>query len=506
MLLHHPFQATAQRVPDRCALVCGERRHSYAEVERLAAGVATQLRQAGVARGDRVLLMMDNSVELVAAIYGVLKAGAVMVPVHALTRADKLAWLLQHTEAVALLTQASLHSAFRPALLRSPGLRLCSVAGGAVQGAERPFPRGEAPTLAPADAEGVIDQDLAALLYTSGSTGRPKGVMLTHLNMLSAARSVSDYLGLQGEDVIFNALPLSFGYGLYQVLMAFALGATVVLERSFAFPQRVLQTLARERVTVFPGVPTMHALLLAQSGLERHDLGALRLITNAAAALPLAHVQALQQRLPQARLYSMYGLTECKRVSYLPPEQLALRPGSVGRGMPNQEMWLVDEAGRRLPHGHTGELVVRGSHVMRGYWRDPEQTELRLRHGPLPGERVLHTGDLFRTDEQGYLYFVARSDDIIKSRGEKVSPREVEDVLYALDGVFQAAVVGVPDATLGQAVKAFVVPSPGHRLDERAVLRHCMDHLESFMVPRSVCFVDALPHTDTGKITRAGLA
>ena len=206
----------------------------------------------------------------------------------------------------------------------------------------------------------------------------------------------------------------------------------------------------------------------------------------------------------------MYGLTECKRVTYLPPEQLDVRPTSVGRGMPNEEVWLVDEAGQRLPNGSTGELVVRGSNVMLGYWDKPEATAQRLRPGPAIGGQagapVLHTGDLFRTDSEGYLYFVARKDDIIKSRGEKVSPKEVENALYAIEGVFEAAVIGVPDELLGQAVKAFVVCQPGVTLTEREVIRQCLARLESFMAPKHVEFVEALPKTDTGKIKKTGLA
>jgi acyl-CoA synthetase (AMP-forming)/AMP-acid ligase II len=248
-------------------------------------------------------------------------------------------------------------------------------------------------------------------------------------------------------------------------------------------------------------------------------------MTNTAAALSEQQISRLRALFPQAALFSMYGLTECKRVTYLPPEQLDVRPTSVGRGMPNEEVWLVDDAGKRLPNGSTGELVIRGSHVMRGYWGDPAATALRLRPGPmpgetvlkpeetaqrlkpgpLPGEQVLYSGDLFRTDAEGWLYFVARRDDIIKSRGEKVSPREVENAIHALPGVFEVAVVGVDDAVLGQAIKAFVTPVPGAQLSERDVIRHCMARLESFMVPKSVEFVDALPKTDTGKIRKTSL-
>jgi acyl-coenzyme A synthetase/AMP-(fatty) acid ligase len=229
-------------------------------------------------------------------------------------------------------------------------------------------------------------------------------------------------------------------------------------------------------------------------------------VTNTAQALSEAQIREIRRTFPQATLCSMYGLTECKRVSYLPPDQLDVRPMSVGRGMPNEEVWLIDEDGRRRPNGSTGQLVVRGSNVMRGYWRKPAETAERLKPGDLPGEMVLHTGDIFRTDEEGYLYFVGRRDDIIKSRGEKVSPREVENVLYAIDGVLEAAVIGVADPVLGQAVKAFLVLKAGFQYSEREIVRHCLARMESFMAPKHVEFVAALPRTDTGKISKRGLS
>src|SRR5262249_7180465 len=329
----------------------------------------------------------------------------------------------------------------------------------------------------------TIDQDLASIIYTSGSTGEPKGVMLSHLNMTSAATSISTYLGLRDDDIVFNVLPLAFDYGLYQVLMASRVGACVVLHRSLAFPVKILEAMARERVTVLPFVPTAFSMMLNVSSLRSFDLSALRIVTNTAAALSEAHIREIRAAFPQATLFSMYGLTECKRVTYLPPDQLDKRPTSVGRGMPNEEVWLVDDQGKRLPDGSTGELVIRGSNVMRGYWEKPEHTARRLKPGPTPGEMLLYSGDVFRTDSDGYLYFVARKDDIIKSRGEKVSPKEVENVLYGLEGVQDAAVIGVADDVLGQAVKAFVVLRPGARHGEKDVLRQCHAFLALFTVP-----------------------
>lgn len=508
VLLHHDFDRLAREHPVRTALVCGEERVPYADLARRARVLASALQARGVRRGDRVAIFLENGVEFVAGVIAVLRVGAVFMPINPTTKDDKLAYMLNDARASALLTEAPLASVWVPAVGTSPSVHTVVVLG---EGAAAPA--GAATTIpwpAEEDAEPevppTIDQDLAAIIYTSGSTGFPKGVMLTHLNMVSACRSVSTYLGLRDDDVIFCALPLSFDYGLYQVLMAFRVGARVVLERNFTFPVKGLEVMAAERVTVFPGVPTMFSMLMVLKNLDRFDLGALRMMTNTAAALSEQHIRQLRAIFPQATLFSMYGLTECKRVSYLPPEQLDKRPTSVGRGMPNEEVWLVDDDGNRLPNGSTGELVIRGSNVMRGYWEKPEETAKRLRPGPIAGEMLLYSGDLFRTDDEGWLYFVSRRDDIIKSRGEKVSPREVENAIHGLAGVYEVAVIGVPDEVLGQAIKAFVTLTPGAQLTEREVIRHCLAHLESFMAPKYVEFVDALPKTGTGKIKKTGLA
>jgi acyl-CoA synthetase (AMP-forming)/AMP-acid ligase II len=198
----------------------------------------------------------------------------------------------------------------------------------------------------------------------------------------------------------------------------------------------------------------------------------------------------------------MYGLTECKRVSYLPPDQIDVRPTSVGRGMPNEEVYIVDDKGQRVAPGVIGELVIRGSNVMKGYWELREETNKVLKPGPFPGEKVLHSGDLFRSDQEGYLYFVGRKDDIIKTRGEKVSPREIEDVIYGVDGVAEVAVIGVPDPVLGNAIKAVVSLRPGATVTQREILSRCREKLEDFMIPKLVEFQASLPKTDSGKISK----
>jgi long-chain acyl-CoA synthetase len=487
------LEQSARRQPDKVALVCHDRRVTYAALDAQANALAHALVTAGVNRNDRVAVFLDNSVESVTAMFAALKAGGVFVIINPTTKTDKLAYVVNDCGAAALVTDASRLAGIADRLHELPRVPAIVPAGAA--GAETQPVRGRR----------GIDADLAALIYTSGSTGRPKGVMATHLNIVSAATSITSYLENTEEDVILDVLPLAFDYGLYQVLMAFKVGATVVLERSFTYPYAVLETLVRERVTGLPIVPTMAAILL-QLDLGRFDLSRVRYITNTAAALPAEHIRRLRTLCPHVRIYSMYGLTECKRVSYLPPEELDRRPTSVGRAIPNSEVYLVDEQDRRLGHGAVGELVVRGSHVTRGYWGSPEETAGRFRPGPVPGEQVLYTGDLFRMDEDGYLYFVGRRDDIIKTRGEKVSPREVEEALHAHPAVAEAAVMGVSDPVLGEAIRAVVTLREGAHVSERELLRHCRQRLEDFMVPKYVEFHASLPRTPTGKIARRALA
>jgi amino acid adenylation domain-containing protein len=505
------LEVSAARSPDKTALICGPQRLSYGEIERRCNRLAHSLREAGVAPRDRVAVQLENGVEAVVGIFGTLKAGATFLTVNASAKPEKLVYVLNDCRAAALITDRERLRALEAYLQDLPYLRVIVVIGADAAGCPAGQPvlswelaLEERPGLEQPPKNTCIDMDVAALVYTSGSTGKPKSVMVTHLNICSTTASVTRYLENTAEDIILNVLPLSFTYGLDQIFMAFRVGATVVLERSFAYPYAVLETMQRERATGFPLVPTISATLL-EMDLGGMDFPHLRYITNAAAAWPVDHIRKLRRLLPRVKLYSMYGLSECKRVSYLDPAQIDIRPESVGRGMPNQEVYIVDESGRRLPPGETGELVVRGSHVMPGYWERPEETARVLRPGTFPWEKVLYTGDLFRMDEEGYLYFVARKDDIIKTRGEKVSPREVEEALYGIQGVVEAAVVGVQDPILGQALKAVLALRDGVALTEQDVRWHCARLLEDFMVPKYVEFRSSLPKTPSGKIVRREL-
>ncbi|MBC8003671.1 MAG: AMP-binding protein [Opitutaceae bacterium] len=511
-LVQDLLELSAARLPAKTALVCDGRRFTYHELDLMANRCADALRSLGVQRGDRVGIYLPNSLEIIVGIFGALKAGAVFVPIHPSTKQDKLRYILDNCRATALLADARSDAAGWTKMPECPvrsikGVIVCGKGSDAAEGSGVPCLAFGAIQGSFSDQRPIrvgIDLDLACLIYTSGSTGEPKGVMSDHSNVLFAASSIVSYLGNVESDVVINVLPLSFDYGLYQLLMTFLFGGTLVLERSFTFPATALKLMEQEGVTGFPGVPTIFSMLL-QMDLSTFDLSRLRYLSNTAAALPASHILAIRNKFPQATLFSMYGLTETKRTLYLPPAELDRRPGSVGISIPGTEAWVEGDNGERLSPGEVGELVARGRHVMRGYWEAPELTARRFRPGPIPGERVCHTGDLFKQDEDGFFYFVGRKDDIIKSRGEKVAPKEVENVLYALPGVIEVAVVGVPDPLLGQAIKAFIVVNDAS-LTHQTVMAHCRRNLEDLMVPKHLEFRSELPKTSSGKINKTGLS
>lgn len=500
MRLEQFLRDSARLRGDKTALIARDMRLTYAELDSMSDRLAARLGDLGVGRGDRVLVFMDNCWEAAVSVFAIAKAGAVFSPINPSTKADKLDFIIGNCRARAVLTQARLLPVVTEANDGGELIVVSTAAGGkAPEGAvsfEECLQGSAAMPL-----HGGIDVDLAMLIYTSGSTGRPKGVMMTHRNIEAAAGSITTYLENTPDDIILNVLPLAFDYGLYQLIMSIKMGATLVLEKSFSFPQAIFDVIRAENVTGFPLVPTMAALILQMRNIKPGFLPSLRYVTNTAAALPPAHIARLRELFPGARLYSMYGLTECKRCTYLPPAELDRRPGSVGIAIPNTEAFVVDDLGQPVPPDTPGELVIRGPHVMQGYWENSEATNRMLRPGFNPWEKLLYTGDLFRRDAEGFLYFVGRKDDIIKTRGEKVAPKEVEAVLHACPGVAEAVVIGIPDPILGHAIGALIVLSDPN-LTQREILRHCQANLEDFMVPKIIEFRSELPRTDTGKVSR----
>jgi len=511
MLVHHFLEQSAAEWPEKVALVCGGQRLTYLEINLMANRLANGLREQGIRQGDRVGIYLGNTVETVIGIFAVLKAGGVFVIINPTTKLEKLLVILNNCRATGLITSwsAATQPDIASALLTSR-LKFVLCAGPSTEMASVPrkltildFDSIQRDNSAEQHSLVSTERDLACLIYTSGTTGEPKGVMCGHNNIVFAATAIVQYLRNTHQDIVMNVLPLSFTYGLYQLLTMCQVGGTLILEESLAYPGAVLNQMQAEGVTGFPGVPTIFAMLL-RLDFRAFDLSTLRYLTNAAAGLPTEHVLEIRRRLPRVAFYSMYGQTETARTLYLPPEWIDRKPESVGIPIPGTEVWIEDESGNRPEPGQIGELVVRGKHVMRGYWEATEATFERFRPGPLPREVRCYTGDLFRQDTDGFFYFVSRKDDIIKCKGQKVAPKEIEDVLHQVNGVIHAAVVGVPDPIFGQAIKAVLVVEDGV-LSAKEVQAYCRAHLEDFMVPKYVEVRPVLPMTTSGKIKKREL-
>lgn len=518
MQVHHFLQRSAEFLPHKEALIAGNRRLTFAEIETYSNCLAHALKALSLQKLDRVAIYLENSVEAVISVFGILKAGYVFTIINPQTKARRLEYILNDCQVKVLIARQELLSSCSPNFNNLLWLNaLLLVEEQSPQPIEHVVINHvptriktsffwellENPSISPDDA--CSDSDLCSINYTSGSTGNPKGVMLTHANMVAAAQSITEYLENNVNDIIINVLPLSFDYGLYNVLMPFYFGGTVILEKAFISPHQLIGLVKKEKATGLPLVPTVVGLLLKFSHLQRYDLSVVEYITSTGQALPTAHILKLRELFPKARIYSMYGLTECKRVAYLPPHDLLLKPNSVGKPMPRVEVHLVNEAGNKLTQpGKIGELVVKGPNVMQGYWNLPEETAKVLKTDEM-GDKILYTGDLFKMDKDGYLYFVERKDNLIKTAGERVSPKEIENVVYQLEGIDEAAVYGVSDDVLGQAVKLTVVFKENSNLTKEIVYEYCSKYLEKFMLPKHIEIKNELPKTSNGKIDKKAL-
>lgn len=509
-LVPHMLRASSLRFPEKEALVHGEERLTYSQVSEQVDSLAGELRRAGLRRGERVGIYLDPSIAQVVSIFGVSQAGGVFVPINAVLFPEQVAHIGRDCGIATLITASSKLASLLPVLGDLHSLRFLIVVS---DGEATPVPRPayDFDALIHAQAEPGcqdwgIGKDLAAILYTSGSTGKPKGVMLSHDNIMAGAMIVSSYLEITSADRILAVLPFSFDAGLNQLTTAFQQGGTLVLI-DFVFAKQIVEMLAKERITGLAGVPTLWSLLAQpNSTLQKNTPPSLRYITNTGGAMPQSVLRSLRAALPNTRIFLMYGLTEAFRSTYLPPEELDRRPTSMGKAIPDTEILVLNERNELCEPGEVGELVHRGPTVSMGYWGNPEATERVLKLNPLlppelcDVERVCYSGDLVKTDEDGFLYYVGRRDTMIKSSGFRISPTEVEEVVFQSGQVRHAAAVGVPDELLGQAVKVFVVPMNSEPLDRDALLAFCEDRLPRYMVPKFIEILDELPKTSNGKV------
>ena len=489
VLLHDLL--TAHAGSDRCALVHGDRTLDYRAFNDAAVRFAAALLEAGLESGDRAAIFLPRGIEECIAIFAVSRGSGVFVPINALLRGQQISHIVADCAARVVITNRELAPMVAECLQGSAEARILLVEDMA-----------QAEPLALPDCN--IGEDLAAILYTSGSTGRPKGVMLSHRNLLAGARIVRTYLGITPEERILSVLPFSFDYGLNQLLTAVEQGAlTVVL--TFRFGDDIVRALRDHRITALAGVPTIWAILTRASPLlHKTELPHLRYVTNSGGAVPSQTVGNLRRMLPNTAVVLMYGLTEAFRSTYLPPEELDRRPTSIGKAIPECEIFIVTEDGRRAKPGEPGILVHRGPTVSLGYWNRPEETAKVLKANPFRtpdqgGDIVCYSGDLAVEDEDGFFSFIGRNDAMIKSSGYRISPSEVEEAIMATGHFRHVAVIGLPDDFAGQKVHAVAVALE-RDVAVAPVLQAVAGTLAAYMVPRELELVDALPVTPNGKV------
>jgi len=488
--------------PDRIALRLPCQDHSYGELQSAVAEIAGYLLHVGGQKGDRGILISDNSFFWVAAYLGMLRAGMVGVPLPTNISPEDLDYILQITEARTAFVQAGfalrnsghfqgVHLVTDRQAPSVPASASQTTLGEACSGglhAKSPFPL-------------VRQDDLAALMFTSGSTGRPRGVMVSHANIMANTESITQYLRLTENDRIMTVLPFHYCFGASLLHTHLRVGGSVVIDLRFMYPEVVLQRMLDAGCTGFAGVPSHFQILLRNSSLRKRRFPRLRYIQQAGGHLARFFISELREALPGTQIFIMYGQTEATaRLSYLAPELLEKKLGSIGKGIPGVKLQVLDESGKEISPGEVGEIVAEGENITRGYWRAPEETAKSFRNGEL------YTGDLATVDEDGFIYVVDREKDFLKCGGKRISCRQLEDRLLSFEGVLEAAVIGVPDDVLGEAVKAFVVPRKGYSsgLEERLRL-FCKEYVPPELVPREVVVLEGLPKNSSGKVLKQSL-
>ncbi|MDB5540753.1 MAG: fadD [Devosia sp.] len=513
---HHLLRDAARDFPRNPALTYSNRTVPYDDLWQRVLDLQAGLRRLGLETGERVGVFLEKRIEAVVAMFGTSAAGGIMVPVNPLLRPAQVAFILANSGARILVTSAERLALIAPALVDCPDLARVIVVGAlpylppgdrrySIHAWDDAFPDpGSAPP-----AREPIDLDLAAILYTSGSTGRPKGVALSHRNLIAGAESVAQYLGNTQYDVILAALPLSFDAGLSQVTTGFAVGAHVVL-MNYLVPQEVPRLCARHGVTGITGVPPLW-IQLADQAWPDAARASVRYFANTGGRMPKAVLTRLREQFPGALPYLMYGLTEAFRSTYLDPGEVDRRPGSIGKAIPNVEIMVVRPDGSPCDAGEEGELVHRGALVAQGYWNDPARTAERFR--PVPGrsapwratELAVFSGDTVVRDADGFLYYVGRRDEMIKTSGYRVSPTEIEEVAFGTRLVSDAVALGLDDERLGQRVVLVASPMGGGPLDISSLIAEMKRHLPLYMVPTTVFERDAIPRSPNGKFDRVQL-
>ena len=520
LCLHQYLSRNAVRFAGKMFITHRDANIPYDELNALSTSLARFLKECGVRRGDRVALVLENSIEYVYSLLAILRIGAIAVPMsdqHTVRSA--LIHLRDFEPAAIILRQKTLETLWT-AFDEIPSIRTVLIADGGFPSESRERAKslsfdtsGRAGRrmvrLADVDKKSFLDEespgpalsDNAMIIYTSGTTGSPKGVVLTHANIVANAFSIIRYLGLTEADSVMVVLPFFYSYGNSLLTTHLISGGTLVLENNFLYPNVVLEKMVEHGVTGFAGVPSTFSILLQRSNFRKLRFPRLRYVTQAGGAMPPRHAEELRAVLPGTGIYIMYGQTEATaRLTWLDPRDLTRKYGSIGKAIPGVTITLKKENGTEAGPGEVGEIVARGDNIMAGYWNNPVETKKVLR------QDGLHTGDIARQDDEGYLYIVGRRSDMIKSGAHRISPTEIEEAILEHPGVGEVAVIGIPDKTLGEAVQACIVPKGEAKLDVKEILVHCRLCLPAFKVPKRVVFVERLPKTSSGKVKRLELA
>lgn len=509
-LLPRLVSEQAKLTPQATALVSKGQTITYQQLQDNIRAVAAGLLECGLGRGQRVAVFLPKVPETVYGFFGAGLSGNVFVPVNPVLKPQQVAYILKDCQVKVLITSNARLKGLADALRACPDITTVVVVDdtaldidGLCVMAWPDFVKHET-DVPPCPS---IDTDVAAIFYTSGSTGNPKGVVLSHRNMVCGAHSVACYLKNTASDRLLAVLPFSFDYGFSQLSTAFSVGACVVL-MDYLLPRDVVNAVAREGITGLAAVPPLwNQLAPLEWPVEAQKT--LRYITNSGGAMPQATTKRLRELLPNTQVYLMYGLTEAFRSTYLPPEALDARPDSMGKAIPNAEVMVVRPDGTLCDDDEPGELVHRGSLVALGYWNDPKKTAERFK--PTPGresglvleELAVWSGDQVRRDSEGFLYFISRMDDMIKTSGYRVSPSEVEECLYELPSLSEVAAMGLSHPSLGQAI---AIVATGEGLSEEVLIKHCRKQLPSYMVPQRAFVLETMPHNQNGKIDRKQLS
>ncbi|SJN54643.1 Long-chain-fatty-acid--CoA ligase [Vibrio ruber DSM 16370] len=495
----------AEKYPEDIAIIFKDQKQTYQELWTRVCEIAAGMRAYGLAYRDRVVICLGNHPDAIAIFWAAQKIGACPSIVAADTPHNKLLYILKNSGAKHFFTtKADGYSAAElnglPELTWVIGCHEQAVTQEKSVRFVDFIRSSEDEILREPDA---ISVDLASIIYTSGSTGEPKGVMLSHQNMMSATRSLVTYLGYRKDDRIMAVLPVAFDYGLYQIIMAFYVGASVVLEADGVLPPVVLRHIQQYQCTVMPGLSSLYALLDTYASRGSFDLGCVRLASNTGMALRWQHIEMLKRLFPAAEYFSMYGLTECKRCTYLPPADLERKPDSVGIAIPNMQIMVIDEHGQPCPEGVVGQLIIRSDMVMQGYWRNEQATAEKIGIHPVYGDKCLYSGDYGWLDSDGYFYFVGRMDEVAKIRGRKVIFSEVEKALYLHDDIIEAAViVRTSEDEAESDIIAFYATQNGQQLNEFELKQFCGGILEHYQIPQVFIHMTNLPKNANGKFDK----